>query len=144
MEEIVLNIIIHAGNAKAKLYEALQASKENDFDKADNLLKEADEEVLNAHKIQTKLIQGEAAGDKSEISMLLIHSQDHLTKSLFGIPDLLLKILYLHNMLLYSRFLSVLPGWLLFLKTALFPLLRTDNPILHPMLRKSLLLQMVS
>ena len=38
MEEIVLNIIIHAGNAKAKLYEAL-ASKENDFDKADNLLK---------------------------------------------------------------------------------------------------------
>ena len=39
MEEIVLNIIIHAGNAKAKLYEALQASKENDFDKADNLLK---------------------------------------------------------------------------------------------------------
>ena len=72
MEEIVLNIIIHAGNAKAKLYEALQASKENDFDKADNLLKEAD------HKIQTKLIQGEAAGDKSEISMLLIHSQDHL------------------------------------------------------------------
>ena len=35
--KIVLNIIIHAGNAKAKLYEALQASKENDFDKADNL-----------------------------------------------------------------------------------------------------------
>ena len=43
MEEIVLNIIIHAGNAKAKLYEALQDSKENDFDKADNLLKEANE-----------------------------------------------------------------------------------------------------
>ena len=85
MEEIVLNIIIHAGNAKAKLYEALQASKENDFDKADNLLKEADEEVLNAHKIQTKLIQGEAAGDKSEISMLLIHSQDHLMTSLLCI-----------------------------------------------------------
>ena len=53
MEEIVLNIIIHSGNAKAKLYEALQASKENDFDKADQILKEADEEVLNAHIIQT-------------------------------------------------------------------------------------------
>ena len=72
MEEIVLNIIIHSGNAKAKLYEALQASKENDFDKADKFLKEADEEVLNAHKIQTKLIQDEASGNKSEISMLLI------------------------------------------------------------------------
>ena len=57
MEEIVLNIIIHAGNAKSKLYEALQASKENDFDKADKLLKEADEEILNAHKIQPKEIR---------------------------------------------------------------------------------------
>ncbi len=78
MEEIVLNIIIHSGNAKAKLYEAVQASKESDFDRAEQLLKEADEEVLNAHKIQTKLIQGEAAGEKTELSMLLIHSQDHL------------------------------------------------------------------
>lgn len=78
MEEIVLNIIIHSGNAKSKLYEALKASKESNFDKSDKLLKEADEEILNAHKIQTKLIQGEASGDKTELSMLLIHSQDHL------------------------------------------------------------------
>lgn len=78
MEEIVLGIIIHAGNAKSKLYEALKASKENDFEKANQLIKEADDELLNAHKIQTKLIQNEAAGEKSEISILLIHSQDHL------------------------------------------------------------------
>lgn len=78
MEEIVLGIIIHAGNAKSKLYEALKASKENDFEKANQFIKEADDELLNAHKIQTKLIQNEAAGEKSEISILLIHSQDHL------------------------------------------------------------------
>ena len=40
MEEIVLNIIIHAGNAKAKLYEALQASKENDFDNSNQSINE--------------------------------------------------------------------------------------------------------
>lgn len=78
MEEVVLGIIIHAGNAKSKLYEALSSAKENDFKKADELLEEANQEILNAHKIQTGLIQGEAAGNKPEISMLLIHSQDHL------------------------------------------------------------------
>ena len=56
MEEVVLGIIIHAGNAKSKLYEALSSAKENDFKKADELLEEANQ----------------------EISMLLIHSQDHL------------------------------------------------------------------
>lgn len=78
MEEIVLGIIIHAGNAKSKLYEALSSAKEKYFEKAEELLEEANQEILNAHKIQTNLIQGEAAGNKPEISMLLIHSQDHL------------------------------------------------------------------
>lgn len=78
MEEVVLGIIIHAGNAKSKLYEALSSSKENDFEKAEEFIKEAEEEILNAHKIQTTLIQNEAGGNKTELSMLLIHSQDHL------------------------------------------------------------------
>ena len=66
MEEIVLKIIIHAGNAKSMLYEA------------DELIENANEEILKAHKVQTELIQKEAGGDKSDISILLIHSQDHL------------------------------------------------------------------
>ena len=70
MEEIVLKIIIHAGNAKSMLYEAL--------DYADELIENANEEILKAHKVQTELIQKEAGGDKSDISILLIHSQDHL------------------------------------------------------------------
>lgn len=78
MEEIVLGIIIHAGNAKSKLYEALAFAKQNDFEKAEELIKESEKEILAAHKIQTSLIQGEAGGNKTEISLLLIHSQDHL------------------------------------------------------------------
>lgn len=78
MEEIVLEIIIHSGNAKSKLYDALAFAKSNDFIKAEELIKEANREILNAHKIQTKLIQEEAGGNKTEVSMLLIHSQDHL------------------------------------------------------------------
>ena len=65
MEEIVLKIIIHAGNAKSMLYEALDYAKENDFKKADELIENANEEILKAHKVQTELIQKEAGGDKS-------------------------------------------------------------------------------
>ncbi|WP_131082099.1 PTS lactose/cellobiose transporter subunit IIA, partial [Clostridioides difficile] len=53
MEEIVLKIIIHAGNAKSMLYEALDYAKENDFKKADELIENANEEILKAHKVQT-------------------------------------------------------------------------------------------
>ncbi|WP_256633609.1 PTS lactose/cellobiose transporter subunit IIA [Clostridioides difficile] len=31
-----------------------------------------------AHKFQTELIQNEANGNKTEISVILIHAQDHL------------------------------------------------------------------
>ena len=82
MEEIIFGIIIHAGNAKSKLHEAMSAAKEKDFDQVDALLKEADEALLEAHKVQTKLIQNEAAGEKTEVSILLVQAQDHLMNAM--------------------------------------------------------------
>ena len=48
------------------------------FEEAKELLAEARAEVNKAHRFQTNLIQAEANGSKNEISVLLIHSQDHL------------------------------------------------------------------
>ena len=70
IDNYLLNSTSYAIN-RAKEYEILTNKK------IKKILNE-NEIVLNAHKIQTKLIQGESAGDKTEISMLLIHSQDHL------------------------------------------------------------------
>ena len=50
----------------------------NSDEEAKELLAEARAEVNKAHHFQTNLIQAEANGSKNEISVLLIHSQDHL------------------------------------------------------------------
>ncbi len=78
LEEIVFSIIVHGGNARAKAYDALRAAQNGDFKEAEEFLKEAEEELGNAHKIQTDIIQKEAAGEKIDISVLFVHAQDHL------------------------------------------------------------------
>lgn len=98
MELVVFEIISHAGTAKGLAYEALEAAEEGDFDKAERLLKEADESLLGAHHVQTSLIQKEAAGEKTEISMLFVHAQDHLMTSIEA-KNLIEHIIKLHKKL---------------------------------------------
>lgn len=82
MEEIIFEIIGNAGEAKGLAYEALQAAENGDYEKAEKLLKESDEALINVHKVQTKLIQEEAAGNNMEVSLLMVHAQDHLMTSI--------------------------------------------------------------
>lgn len=78
MEMIIFEIISNGGNAKGLAYAAIEAAEKGDFDQADELLKEADESLVAAHKIQTELIQAEAAGQHHEVTVLFVHAQDHL------------------------------------------------------------------
>ena len=75
MEEVVLSIIMHSGEARSYSMEAITLAKEGKFDKSRELIRMADEELGYAHSSQTSLIQGEAAND---FSLLLVHAQDHL------------------------------------------------------------------
>lgn len=77
-EDKVLKIIIHAGNAKSHLYEALSYAKQGDFKKCDEYMESANEEIIEAQQIQTSLINRKEEGKNAQITMLLIHSQDHL------------------------------------------------------------------
>jgi PTS system cellobiose-specific IIA component len=77
-ETVIFEIILHAGNARAEAYDALRAAQAGEFAKAGEHLAAAEAEVGIAHKAQAGIIQQEAAGDKAEISLLLIHAQDHL------------------------------------------------------------------
>lgn len=81
-ETIIFEIILHAGNARAEAYEALNAAKAGDFEQAAKHLKQAEEEVGAAHKVQTEMIQQEAEGQKVEMSLLFVHAQDHLMTAL--------------------------------------------------------------
>ncbi|WP_163101486.1 PTS lactose/cellobiose transporter subunit IIA [Peribacillus alkalitolerans] len=78
LEMAVFEIISFGGNAKSLFYEALNAAENNDFDKAEELMKEGSAELNKAHNMQTKLIQFEINGGSMEKTLLLIHAQDHL------------------------------------------------------------------
>ncbi len=77
-EQISMEIIAGAGEGRSYAFEALQYAKENNFEKADELLKLADESIKKAHVAQTNLLVQEANSKKAEINVLLIHAQDHL------------------------------------------------------------------
>lgn len=77
-ELIVMDIIISAGEAKGYAYEALSKAKEGKFEEVDALLEKAEEALGKAHDIQTSLLTREANGEKINVSILFVHSQDHL------------------------------------------------------------------
>lgn len=77
-ENEIFTIISNGGDAKAIAYEALESAYNGDFKIAEEKLQEA-EKVLNvAHNTQTKLIQHELNHDGVDISLLMVHAQDHL------------------------------------------------------------------
>lgn len=76
MEELILNLIMHSGQARSSAVEAISLAKKEMFDKADEFLKKADEELGFAHNAQTSLIQAE--NDEIQVSLLLVHAEDHL------------------------------------------------------------------
>lgn len=78
IEEISFNIILHAGDSKSLAMEAIQDAKKYCFSDAMEKLAKANEAFAEAHHFQLELIQKEAEGEKNDISVLLIHSQDHI------------------------------------------------------------------
>lgn len=78
LELILFQIISNAGEARASLFEALKASREEKFDIAEKCVEEAQESLLKAHKFHTKLIQQEASDEPVNVSMLLMHAEDQL------------------------------------------------------------------
>lgn len=52
VEQIAFTIIAHAGEAKSLAYSALREAEKNNFEKAENLIKEARTEIINLIKVK--------------------------------------------------------------------------------------------
>lgn len=85
MEEKVANdamqLILHAGNAKSMMMEAMYEVIDNrNYKKAQDRIKEAGKELGKAHEIQTALLFDEMQGKQENsgaMSILMVHAQDH-------------------------------------------------------------------
>ena len=64
-EQTIMGLIMAGGNAKSEAFEAIQAAKNSDFDAA-----------------TTDLLTAEANGAHADVSLLLVHAQDHLMNAI--------------------------------------------------------------
>jgi PTS system cellobiose-specific IIA component len=101
MEEMIFQIILHGGNGRSAALEAIAAAKRGDIVEARRKLEEAAKELAESHQIQTSLIQGEIRGEKSELSLLMVHAQDHLMTAM-TVKDLAAEIVELYEVLKLS------------------------------------------
>ena len=80
--EAVMGLIVNSGNAKSDAMEAIYAAKVGNFEEADAKIKSAEASLVEAHHSQTGLLTKEAQGETLEITLLTVHSQDHLMTSI--------------------------------------------------------------
>lgn len=81
-EMTIFTIIAHSGEAKSFCMEAISHAKKGDINQANQCMQEADKKLALAHECQTTLIQAEAQGSETKLSLLLIHAQDHLMNTM--------------------------------------------------------------
>lgn len=84
LEKVSFMIISAAGDAQSMMLGALTKARGGAFEEAASMMKQADKELLKAHKSQSGLIMKEAQGEKSEYSVLMVHAQDHLMNAMLA------------------------------------------------------------
>jgi PTS system cellobiose-specific IIA component len=78
INSIAIEVVMKSGDGRVKIDEALDALALGDLAKAETLLKEASDLVVQAHNAQTEVIQSQVGGENMEYSLLFIHAQDTL------------------------------------------------------------------
>ena len=77
-----MGLIANGGNAKSLAFEAIRLAKKGDIEGAREKLKESDKSLLEAHNSQTSMLTKEAQGDHMHVTLLVVHSQDHLMNAI--------------------------------------------------------------
>lgn len=94
--EIIMGLIANGGNARSLAMKAMYAAKAGNFKEAQELLKASNESILQAHNMQTQLLTKEANGERSEVSLLMVHAQDHLMNAM-TVKDLATEIVDIYK-----------------------------------------------
>lgn len=81
-EQIIMTIIASGGTARTCAMKAIEKAKNGKIEEARELYKKACDELEEAHNFQTKLIQQEAEGKNHEVTLLMVHAQDHLMNAM--------------------------------------------------------------
>ena len=94
--EVAMTLIMYGGEAKSCAIEAIAAAKKQDFDRAQDRLSQAQKALLQAHHAQAEMLSKEAQGEKTELSLFMVHGQNQLMTSI-AFVDLAKEIVDLHK-----------------------------------------------
>lgn len=81
-EQVAFQLILHSGNARSKIIQAMREYREGQTGKAEQLIEEAEQDLSVAHDVHFQLIQKEAGGEKTNVTLLLMHAEDHVMSTL--------------------------------------------------------------
>lgn len=76
LNEDAMKIILHAGDAKLLLDEAFNALCVKDADLFQQKMSEAQQKIVEGHKVQTRCLQSQMELTENIFSVLLAHAQD--------------------------------------------------------------------
>lgn len=96
VSKLGLELVALSGEARSIYLQILNNAKKKNFDNS-ALLKEAEELLIECHQKQTQLLQEEAKGNYDDVTLIMVHGQDHLMSTY------LLKELVEHLVELYKR-----------------------------------------
>ena len=75
--DLAFQIISEAGDARSKALNAISLIQDGKIEEGEEMIKDAKKSLVNAHHIQTKLIQQEIVGNSVDTNIIMVHSQDH-------------------------------------------------------------------
>ena len=81
-EQVVMSIIVNAGQSRSCAFSAIQAAKSGDFAQAKLLLVDAENSLREAHQVQTYLIGQDEGQGKVPVHLIMVHAQDHLMNAI--------------------------------------------------------------
>ncbi len=85
-----------AATAEAHQWKPLPPQSGGDRAMAEEKLQEAAKELTEAHHYQTELIQNEAGGEKTDMTLLMVHAQDHLMNAM-TVKDLAAELVEIYE-----------------------------------------------
>ncbi|EMF0137182.1 PTS lactose/cellobiose transporter subunit IIA [Enterococcus hirae] len=94
--ESIMSLIVFSGNAKSDAMEAISAAKKGKLSLADQKIKDAEDSLVQAHHTQTDMLTKEAQGNHVDVTLLTVHSQDHLMTSI-AFVDLAKELIELYR-----------------------------------------------
>ncbi|PQP79665.1 PTS lactose/cellobiose transporter subunit IIA [Spiroplasma sp. ChiS] len=104
-KEISFGIITYAGMAKSNALIAIKSVKEGKTTDANNLIAEAEQNIIEAEKQHMTIIQEEAQGTKHQIPVLFMHAEDQMMTAQMVI-ELAKEFIELYDKLLAKKVLD--------------------------------------